>query len=267
MLDWLQTTRRLLNTRYVGRAMEGHAVLDSTNARALAWAHDGARAGAVVVADQQTAGKGRLGRYWQGGQSLSLLFSVVARPAVEDERFGLIPLVAGLAVVDAVQPVVGESAVQLKWPNDLLVNGRKSAGILVESVMVTGGVPKSRCAVIGIGINVNQEVMPRELEATAISLRQATGAVVPRPILLAHLLEALEDRLDQLEDDAEGVIRAYSDRLAGVNQPVSLSRPDGGQVHGTSLGIDGSGALCILTENGERSVFTAGEVTQSPRTP
>ncbi len=153
MLDWLHTTERLPTTRSLGRSLEGFAEIDSTNARALSRAAEGAPSGAVVVAEFQSAGRGRLGRKWDGGRGESLLFSVGWRSDSPDAgHFGLTPLATGLALRDAVQGYTGGEAVDLKWPNDLLVGGMKCAGVLVESVIMS---KRERWAVIGVGLNVN----------------------------------------------------------------------------------------------------------------
>jgi BirA family transcriptional regulator, biotin operon repressor / biotin---[acetyl-CoA-carboxylase] ligase len=263
-LDWIETTRRILTTRYVGQVFEAHAEIESTNRRALEWAAEGISSGAVVVADHQTRGRGRLGRSWEDGPGTSLLLSVIVRPQLADEHLSLVPLAGGLAVLDAVRPFVGGQNVKLKWPNDVLVGGLKCAGILVESVMTSGSRRRGFHAVMGMGINVNQDSLPADLSGRACSLRMVTGRVIPRPILLAGLLESLEQRLDQLEADPGGLVSAYEPELSGLNQPVVVSWSDGQSVRGTSLGIDASGALRVWTESGER-LFTAADVTLDGR--
>ncbi len=276
MLDWLHTTGRLLTTRSLGRSIEGYPEIDSTNARGLSWAAEGAPSGAVVVAEYQSAGRGRLGRRWVGGRGESLLFSVVFRPEGRPEgrpeaagrtsganrpanHFGLLPLAAGLALRDSVQSYVGDKTVDLKWPNDLLVGGRKCAGVLVESVIIPG---RERWAVVGVGLNVNQRDFGRELSGHATSLRLAGGQEVPRPILLAQVLGALEERIEQMESHAEELVADYGAALRGTGDSVTVAQADGRVVRGTLMGIDSSGALRVSTQDRDH-VFTAGEVTLS----
>jgi BirA family biotin operon repressor/biotin-[acetyl-CoA-carboxylase] ligase len=265
VLDWLHTTDRLLTTRSLGSAMEGYPEIDSTNARALAWAAGGAQSGALVVAEYQSAGRGRLGRRWVGGRGESLLFSVVLRPEgrVPSDHFGLLPLATGLALRDSVLGYVGGQSVDLKWPNDLLVGGKKCAGVLVESVIIPG---RERWAVIGVGLNVNQRRFEAELAPQATSLRLAGGQDVPRPILLAQVLGALEDRIEQMESKAAELIAEYGSALRGIGEAVTVAQADGRVVQGTLIGIDPTGALRVSVQDQEH-VFTAGEVTLSKAVP
>lgn len=259
MLDWLHTTVRLLTTSVVGRTMESHAEIDSTNARALEWASAGAPHGATVIAEKQSAGRGRYGRPWVGGEGESLLFSVVVRPGVDPEQFGLIPLAAGLAVRDACQSLPGLPAPRLKWPNDLLIERRKCAGILVESVIPAGAPP---WAVVGIGLNVNQMEFPDPLADLATSLRLASGRRIARPLLFAELLASLEERLNQTDADPSSLARDYVDALHGVGDTVLFRHPDGTESEGVLRGISGSGALRV-ERDGREEVFSAGEISLS----
>lgn len=259
MLNWLHTTARLLTTSVVGRAMESHTQIDSTNVRALEWASQGAPHGATVIAEKQTAGRGRYGRPWVGGDGESLLFSVVVRPAVDPGRFGLIPLAAGLAVRDACESLPGLPAPRLKWPNDLLVQGRKCAGVLVESVIPAGAPP---WAVVGIGLNVNQTGFPDPVADRATSLRLASGRPIARPLLFAELLASLEERLNQTDAQPEGLVEAYLRALHGIDNKVLFRHPDGTESEGILRGISASGALRV-ERDGREEVFSAGEISLS----
>ena len=257
MMDWLETTRRHLSTVDVGRVMEGHECLDSTNTRAAAWIE--APHGAVVVAETQTAGRGRHGRSWEGGKGESLLFSVVLFPRIPRTGLGVLPLAVGLAVRAALLPHLPGTAPILKWPNDVLLNGRKCAGILIESTLMGSSAGALR-VIAGIGINVNQPAMPGPLEGQATSLRQATGRLIPRPLLFAGVLDALEVRVNQSAASPESLLLEYESCLQGLNQPVAV-RELGGETHrGTLAGVDPSGALRIQSDGGTR-LFTAGQVT------
>jgi BirA family biotin operon repressor/biotin-[acetyl-CoA-carboxylase] ligase len=218
----------------LGRPRLHLRVTDSTNARARALAAAGAPHGTVVTARRQTAGRGRQGRAWTGPPGRSLLLSVVVR-AFD----GLLPLRAGLAVAD----VAGERA-RIKWPNDVVLDGGKLAGILVE------GRPQERWAVVGIGHNVavRPEDLPAEVRSLAATLGRAPAALEPT---LGELLHALENRLAQPAPDAAADL-GRRDALLG--RPLTWS---GG--HGEGAGIDAEGRLLVRT-GGEVRALEAGEV-------
>jgi BirA family transcriptional regulator, biotin operon repressor / biotin---[acetyl-CoA-carboxylase] ligase len=208
---------------------------DSTNERARELAEAGAPHGTLVTASVQTAGRGRQGRRWEAPTGSALLCSLLVR------RFDdLLSLRAGLAVAD----VAGESA-RVKWPNDVLVDGRKVAGILVE------GRPQDGWAVVGIGINVAVEVaaLGPDLSGRAGTLGRPRSALEPT---LVELLGALERWLDVPAEEALTALRA---RDALLGQPVSWS---GGS--GVGAGIDASGGLRVQRTGGEEEVLSAGEV-------
>jgi BirA family biotin operon repressor/biotin-[acetyl-CoA-carboxylase] ligase len=218
------------------------AVTDSTNTRARELAAAGAPHGTLVTAGEQLAGRGRQGRTWTAPPGRALLCSVVLRDPPR-----LLPLLAGVAVAE-VASSAGPSA-QVKWPNDVLIDGRKVAGILVE------GRPQERWAVLGIGLNVAlaPDDFPPELRNTATTLGLSPGAVEPK---LAELLEVLERWLGQPEEVVLEAVRAR-DALRG--QRISWS---GGE--GTADGIDGDGRLMIRAGDGRRVALDAGEVHLGP---
>jgi BirA family transcriptional regulator, biotin operon repressor / biotin---[acetyl-CoA-carboxylase] ligase len=207
----------------------------STNAKARELALAGAPAGTLVTASAQTAGRGRQGRVWSSPAGQALLLSVVLRELPE-----LLPLRAGLAVAD----LAGERA-RVKWPNDVLLDGRKVAGVLVE------GRPQEGWAVLGIGVNAALELaeLPDELRATA-----GTLGLAPRelPRALADLLAALEARLAEAP---EPVLAALRERDALAGRPV---RWEGGS--GTGAGIGDDGALRVRDADGTVHALAAGEV-------
>ena len=218
------------------------AVTDSTNTRARELAAAGAPHGMLVTTGEQLAGRGRQGRTWSAPPGRALLCSVVLRDPPR-----LLPLLAGVAVAE-VASSAGAPA-QVKWPNDVLVGGRKVAGILVE------GRPQERWAVVGIGLNVAlaPDDFPPELRATAATLGLPPEAVERT---LAELLEVLERWLGQPQDVVLEAVRVR-DALRG--QRISWS---GGE--GTADGIDGDGRLMVLAANGRRVALDAGEVHLGP---
>jgi BirA family transcriptional regulator, biotin operon repressor / biotin---[acetyl-CoA-carboxylase] ligase len=207
----------------------------STNDRARELATRGAPHGTIVTAGLQTAGRGRYGRTWSAPAGSSILLSLIVR-AFD----GLLPLRAGLAVAD----VAGPSA-RVKWPNDVWIDGRKIAGILVEARPVEGW------AVVGIGVNVALDVrdLPRELHATAGTLGRTRAELEPA---LAELLAMLQQRL---AEPPPAVVAALRDRDALLDRPISWA---GGA--GVGAGIDDAGALRVRLADGSTRVLESGEV-------
>ncbi|GIV61528.1 MAG: biotin--[acetyl-CoA-carboxylase] ligase [Rhodothermaceae bacterium] len=253
----------LLRTTRFGRALRGYATVPSTNTLAAGWAAEGAPEGAVVLAEYQTAGRGRLGRTWDARPGQNLMFSTILRPTLPPDRLGLITLAASVAVAEAVEAFTAPLVPAIKWPNDLLLEGRKCCGMLLEASFEAH--PGGRAAVIlGIGLNVNQFEFPPALADRATSLLLAGGRPVPRAPLLARLLERLEIRYEALLRDGGASIRAaYLERLDGLQQPVTLYLADGSSRTGILEGITETGALRLRTPDGPR-VFHAGDVTTSP---
>lgn len=262
----LVTDLPLLATRRFGRPLRGYARVTSTNTLAATWAAEdapsGAPEGSVVLAEFQTAGRGRLGRLWEATAGLNLMFSLVLRPRLPVERLGLITLAAGVAVAEVLAEVAAPLRPAIKWPNDILLEGQKCCGMLLEAAMQAGTAARPASVILGIGLNVNQDTFPPALAHTATSLLLATGRPVPRAPLLARLLEALETRYDSLfEDDGAAVRAAYADRMAGLHRPAALRLTGTDRfIRGTVAGISASGALLLRTDAGLQA-FHAGEVT------
>lgn len=233
------------------------AATPSTNADLAAQARAGAPDGAVLVTEHQTRGRGRLDRGWETPDRSSLTFSVLRRPQLPAEAWPWIPLLVGYAVQAALAdrlPSIG-----LKWPNDVLVEDRKLAGILVERIET----PEGPAAVIGIGLNVDQtlEELPVAL-ATSITLE--LGRRPDRTEVLAQILGSLEG-LWPLLDDLDGLRAAYSDACLSLGRGVRVDLPGGEQIEGTALGIDREGRLVVGTEIGELTV-AAGDVVHASLT-
>lgn len=217
----------------------------STNDRARELALAGASHGSVVVAESQTAGRGRQGRNWVAPPGAALTLSAVLR--LEPSELQQLPLSAALATCEACEAVCGVET-QVKWPNDIWIGGLKTAGILIEAR------PQAGWAVLGIGLNVNtrEHEFPEELRETATSLRVALGEEVSRERVLDALLERLAARVC---DRSEAVLDDYRRRDALVGRSV---RWKGGA--GTAGGIDEQGNLVVFTESGYRVTLDAGEV-------
>jgi BirA family transcriptional regulator, biotin operon repressor / biotin---[acetyl-CoA-carboxylase] ligase len=224
-------------------------VIGSTNDLARGLAMAGAPPGTVVLAEEQTAGRGRQGRSWIAPRGRALTLSIVVRTG--DEALAMLPLTVAVAVCDACERVARVKCA-VKWPNDVWVGERKVAGILIEAR------PRDRWAVVGIGLNVDttMEELPAGLRETAISLRIATGGEVGREAVLQALLEVLADRL---ETRREAVLAAYRERDALQGRAIEWTA--GSQrLAGEAQGVDAHGNLVVFASDGERRTLAAGEV-------
>ncbi len=248
----------LLRTARFGRVARGYETVGSTNTEAMQWAEAGAPEGALVVAEHQTDGRGRLGRSWSDASGQGLLCSIVLRPALPPDQLGLVTLAGGLAVAEAVEAWTAPVVPRIKWPNDVLLGGRKCCGMLLESVL-----GRDPFVVLGIGLNVNQDVFPDALGDRATSLRLETGRLVPRAALLARLLERLEHWADRMADD-RAVQDAFAERMVGRGEVASIRRTeDGTSLDGIVEGIDRTGALRLRVDD-TLHVLHAGDVTFRP---
>lgn len=229
----------------------------STNADLAAAARAGtATAGAVLVTELQVAGRGRQGRGWHAPPGRALTFSTLVEPGVPAARWGWLPLLAGVALVDAVR-AVADVPVRLKWPNDLLApDGRKLAGILVERV-------DAALAVVGIGINVRQSSVELPVES-ATSLALVTGQPVDRAELLVAVLGELATRLEtwRASGDLGAALRsAYVERSATLGTPVRVHLPGDELLDGTAVEVDVEGRLVVRpSEGGAERAVAAGDV-------
>lgn len=225
----------------IGTPHVHHRLTDSTNERAKELAAAGAPHGTLVTADEQSAGRGRQGRVWTAPARSAVLMSLVLRDL--DERHELLPLAAAVAVCEACEGA-GAPNCAVKWPNDVWIDAKKVAGILIE------GRPQEGWAVLGIGLNVTTDAFPDELAATATSLRLAGVRTAP-----AQVLDALLDALARwLGAPRDAVLAAWRQRDALKAERVRWS---GGE--GIADGIDDSGALLVEARNG-RVTLDAGEV-------
>jgi BirA family transcriptional regulator, biotin operon repressor / biotin---[acetyl-CoA-carboxylase] ligase len=233
----------------LGRPRLHHRVCDSTNERARTLAVAGAPHGSLVTADEQAAGRGRQGRRWTAPAGTAVLMSLVVRDL--DERHALLPLAVAVAVCEACEALAPVSCT-LKWPNDVLIDQRKLAGILIE------GRPREGWAVIGVGLNVTSAAaeLPPELRHVATSLRITAGNAAPT---VAEALRTLVDALERrLRDEPRAILSAWRERDALRGRPVRW--PSG---EGVAAGVDDSGALLVDSANG-RVALDAGEVHLVP---
>ncbi|GAB5521664.1 MAG: biotin--[acetyl-CoA-carboxylase] ligase [Rhodothermales bacterium] len=240
--------------------MTWYTSTDSTNAQAGRLARSHAPHGTLVVADAQQAGRGRFDRTWQAAQGKNVLFSLVLHPPLATADLGLVSLASAVAVVEGIASIVGVGA-QVKWPNDVLVGGRKVCGILIESSFSSSTTTRPTL-VLGIGLNVNQDAFSSTLP-NATSLLLETGQPTDRVALLAHILLRLEVRLDALSHarGRSSLRSAYTRHLAHLEETISVyRRQHDAPLTGVCEGIDPSGALLLRTPEGIQSLH-AGELT------
>ncbi len=220
--------------------------IDSTNRYLTDEARTGAATGLVVVADHQTAGRGRLGRTWVAPPGASLLVSLLLRPTVARDRRHLIVMAAGLAMAEAVEAETGVVA-GLKWPNDLLVGERKLAGILAEAA--------GDALVVGIGVNIEWHEVPAELSAIATACNLEGG----RPTTRAAVLHAFLGRYSERLEDLDGSRAAYEARLLTLGRRVRVEQADGALM-GIAIGVDPDGRLRLRTEDETEVAVAVGDV-------
>ena len=223
--------------------------VESTNDEALALVRAGAKDGLIVLAERQTAGRGRRGAAWFSPSGESLAFSIVIRPAEPKVLWPRLALAAGLAVAEAIERFGVHTGI--KWPNDVWIGGRKVAGILVEA--------GPDFAVIGIGLNVNTISFPAGVAEIATSLQIETGFPLPREEVLAAIIEKFALRRGQIGDDFEGLIKALGERCVLTGKRISLTTA-GGQLSGTMEGISPAGELLLRTATGVERLIKADEV-------
>lgn len=258
----LNALQARLQTSRFGRTAKWLDVVDSTNPLALDWAKRGAPTGSIVAAEFQRKGRGRFDRSWLAEPGENLTFSLILDASELSEKLELLPMALAVAVAQTLDEVVPTHRPQIKWPNDVLLAGRKVCGMLIESAIAS--VPSSRSGqvVAGIGINVNQSRFPPELAETATSLFQVLGGPCDRVQLLADLLLELELAFDLLiGGDGARLLQRYESLLFGRDRPVNFRRVESGrEEEGMLLGVDDSGGLRVKTA-GTIEILRAGEVS------
>jgi BirA family biotin operon repressor/biotin-[acetyl-CoA-carboxylase] ligase len=244
-----------LGTRVIGRYVRWHDRLPSTNDLAMSLAEIQVPEGTVIVAEEQTAGRGRLGRPWVSPRG-GVWLSVILRPRLALARGPLVGLAAAVAVARAIRITTGALA-RLKWPNDVLVNGRKVAGILVEAG------PGGEWLVVGIGVNANvpRDALPEEPDRPATSLMEEVGAPVDRGVLVRTLFREFERLYDDLQADRTlAVLRRWREMADTLGRPVRVEMARGA-LEGIAADIGEDGSLLVRLRDGSLQRVVAGDVT------
>jgi BirA family transcriptional regulator, biotin operon repressor / biotin---[acetyl-CoA-carboxylase] ligase len=251
--------RALLTGRIIGRRLRVVAEIGSTNDAAMAAGRAGEPEGLAILADQQTGGRGRLGRSWASLPGLGVYTSILLRPPVPPLLAPLLTLMAGLATAEAIE-AVGQVTPTLKWPNDVLCDGRKVAGILTE--MTTMGQQIGQVA-IGVGINVRHRAtdFPADVKDTATSIELAAGRSVDRGEVAAALYNAM-DRWYAVfcHNGTDTILRQARGRTATLGRPVTVLA-DQQRWRGIALDLDTDGALLVRDETGAVRRVIADDVS------
>lgn len=243
-----------------GQRVVSYEITDSTNTRAKQLAEEGAVHGTLVVANMQTAGKGRRGRSWQQEEGSVIAMSLLLRPVFSPDKASMLTLLAAHSVAGAIEAVTGLPAA-IKWPNDIVINRKKTVGILTEMSL---GVEQAAIdyIVIGIGINVNNTAFPEEIRDMATSLYLEKGERVSRSVLIAESMRRLEVDYEAFlkTEDLSAILPDYNAHLISMNKEVRVLDPKG-EYTGISRGMDAQGELLVERADGEIIKVYAGEVS------
>lgn len=247
-----------LKTKWLGNTICYLESVDSTNNQAKRLAEQGAPHGTVVLAERQERGKGRRGRAWDTPGKTSIAMSFLLRPSLALEHASMVTLVMGMAAAAACRELCGLEA-RIKWPNDIVLQGRKLCGILTEMSAEMDGI---NYLVVGTGINVNQETFPPEIRQTASSLLLTGGQRISRASLAALCLDKFEQYYERFleTEDMSRLMEEYNGMLAGIGAGVRVLAP-GNEHEGISQGINQKGELLVRLPDGSVEAVLSGEVS------
>lgn len=247
-----------LEGEWIGNRVYFAEEVDSTNTWGKRLAEEGAPHGTLVVADEQTQGRGRRGRSWESPRGTTVSMTLILRPDLEPVRASMLTIVMGLSVAQGLQELL-DVPVQIKWPNDAVLNGHKLCGILTE---MSAQIDYINYVVVGTGINVNQTEVPEALKEIATSLRIETGHPVNRAEVICAVMKAFARNYQVFMEtgDLSGLQDAYNEILANKDRQVRVLDPKA-PFEGVALGINERGELLVRQENGTVSEVYAGEVS------
>lgn len=252
-----------MNTKWVGHPLYYYDTVDSTNLLAKRMGEDNQPHGTLLVADRQTAGRGRRGRVWDSPSGANIYYTLLLRPQIEVEQAPMLTLVMALAVAKGIQEVLPAYAdrVKIKWPNDIVIEQKKVCGILTEmSLSVEQGTIQH--VVIGVGINVKSREFPPELADKATSLCSVCGEAVSRTALLVSICRHFEIDYDAFLETGNlaRFQQSYTALLVNCDREVCVLEP-GGAYNGVARGIDACGRLLVECPDGKIKTVFAGEVS------
>lgn len=245
----------------IGRPVIYHEVTGSTNSDVKLLAENGSAHGTLVVSSRQESGRGRLGRKWVTRGEDAIAMSLLLRPSFDKSQASKLTLLAGLSTTQAVSELTGAGdRVKIKWPNDVVIDGKKICGILTELCLTPGS--DAYYVIIGIGINVMTADFPEEIQSVAGSILTQTGISVPRERLIGEVIDRFQELYEIYEKrtSLEEHIELYHQYLAGLNQGVRVLDPKG-EYEGICLGINKEGELMVRRADGSIANVYAGEVS------
>lgn len=249
-----------LGTEKIGHPLRILSQIDSTNEEIKRHLAEDLPEGAVVIADSQTQGRGRLGRSWYSEPDSGLYISILLKPNLPLENLACITLMAGVATASAIQQQTSAPA-KLKWPNDILLNGKKLAGILCECINDPGANP---AVIVGIGINLNHTRLPDNIRNTATSLKLETGKHINRPNMILNLLKNLGAEYEEiLQGKSENIIRNWTEQSDMFGKTITVYQKEKTLV-GKAMGLSLQGKLILQAQNGEQHLLDSGEVSFNP---
>lgn len=250
--------KSVLSTSWAGQELFYFEEIDSTNTKAKQLADKDAVQGTLVVANMQTGGKGRRGRTWESPANSGIFMSLVLKPNLNPIKASMLTLVMALAAVKACNEVT-QSSCFIKWPNDIVLNGKKICGILTE---MSAELDYINHIVIGIGINANIDSFPLELKEKATSIKLETGEKIKRAQLINQILLKFEEEYDifMKSQNLESQTKEYNRLLINCNKEVVIIEPSK-EYTGVALGINEKGELLVKKEDGQVCAVYAGEVS------
>lgn len=248
----------LIDTRWAGKTVVYAKETDSTNIQAKALGEKGAVHGTLVVADRQTAGKGRRGRRWTSPPGTSIYMTILLKPQFLPSKAPMLTLVMALSVAEGIMGETGLPA-QIKWPNDIVVNGKKVCGILTE---MSAEVDYINYVVTGAGVNVNADSFPEDIARTATSLYIEGGVKLRRAQLAASIVERYEKNYEMFmeTEDLSRLKDPYNRLLVNCRKEVRILEP-GNEYEAVASGINDTGELVVMTADGKEKAIYAGEVS------
>ena len=261
-----------MQTTWAGKILHEYECIESTNATLASIATQGACHGTLVVADKQTAGRGRRGRSWESPEGKNIYFSLLLTPTFTPDKASMLTLVMACAVTrgigQALQESVGLTAVspklpkpQIKWPNDILLNQKKICGILTE-LHISPGKADGYSVIVGVGINVKAQEFPEDLAGKAGSIEIETGVCLSRKHLIQLIMSAFEACYERFEaaGDLSLLMSEYNEQLINRDSQVKVLDPKG-EFTGVARGINAAGELLVELPDGSMTAVYAGEVS------
>lgn len=247
-----------MQTKWAGHPVTFYSQINSTNLQAKLDAENGAEQGALVVADMQTAGRGRRGRSWCSPAGTNVYFTLLLKPEYAADKASAVTLVMAMAVVEGIRETCGVEA-GIKWPNDIVIGGKKVCGMLTEMSVERDYI---HYVVIGVGVNVGLQEFAPEIAATATSLQQECDRKVPRAALTANIMKAFEKYYQTFLEtlDMSGLLEDYNRLLVNRGKEVRVLDPKG-EFTGISRGINRLGELLVERSDGNVEPVYAGEVS------